>query len=99
MSTLKSTTRPAIGLLVLGLWAAGSAVAGPKCTDEPESKWLNAEQMIKKFTEMGYTDSIKKLHVSKGKCWEIYGHDSAGKKVEIYFHPITGVIMEKNVKE
>ncbi|QCB48449.1 PepSY domain-containing protein [Hydrogenophaga sp. PAMC20947] len=99
MSTLNTISRPAFGLLALGLWATGSAVAGPKCTDEPESKWLSAEQMTKKFTDMGYTDSVKKLHVSKGKCWEIYGTDKEGKKVEIYFHPITGEIMEKNVKE
>jgi hypothetical protein len=98
MSTL-NFTRCHATVLALGLLFAGAAVAGPKCTDEPESKWLTADQMTKKFTEMGYTDSIKKLHVSKGKCWEIYGQDSAGKKVEIYFHPVTGVIMEKNVKE
>lgn len=82
-----------------GALAAGSAVAGPKCTDEPESKWLTAEEMTKRFMAMGYTDGIKKLHVSKGRCWEIYGHDKSGKKVEIYFHPITAAIMEKNVKD
>ena len=32
--------------------------------------------------------------VSKGKCYEIYGLDKAGKKVEIYFDPATGVPME-----
>lgn len=78
---------------------AGAAVAGPKCTDEPESKWLTAEQMTAKFTKMGYTDDTKKLHVSKGKCWEIYGHDKNGKKVEIYFHPITGDIAEINTRD
>ncbi|MEO8186086.1 MAG: PepSY domain-containing protein [Burkholderiaceae bacterium] len=97
----KSTIRLAQFLAAVGAALAfGSAFAGPKCTDEPESKWLTAEQMTKKFTEMGYTDEIKKLHVSKGKCWEIYGHDKkSGKKVEIYFHPITAEIMEKNVKD
>lgn len=75
------------------------ALAGPKCTEEPQAKWLTAEQMTAKFTAMGYTDSIKKLHVSKGNCWEIYGHDKDGKKIEIYFHPITAEIMEKTVKE
>ena len=81
------------------LAAAGAAVAGPKCTDEPQDKWLTEAQMTQKFQALGYTDDVKKLHVSKGKCWEIYGHDKAGKKVEIYFHPITGAIMEANVKE
>ncbi len=81
------------------MFAAGAAIAGPKCTDEPKEKWLKAEDMEKKFMSMGYKDDIKKLHVSKGNCWEIYGHDKDGKKVEIYFHPITAEIMEKTVKE
>jgi hypothetical protein len=81
------------------LLAAGMAHAGPKCTDEPQEKWLTAEQMTKKFEALGYKDDVKKLHVSKGKCWEIYGHDKAGKRVEIYFHPITGEIAEANVKD
>jgi hypothetical protein len=74
------------------------AVAGPKCTDEPQSKWLTEAQMTEKFTALGYKDDVKKLHVSKGKCWEIYGTDKAGKKVEVYFHPITGAIVEQNFK-
>lgn len=77
----------------------GSAVAGPKCTDEPQSKWLTEEQMRAKFTALGYIDNVKALHVSKGKCWEIYGHDKQGKKVEVYFHPITAQIMEANYKD
>ena len=81
------------------LLAAGAAQAGPKCTEEPQEKWLTAEQMTKKFEALGYKDDVKKLHVSKGKCWEIYGHDKAGKKVEIYFHPITGEIAEANFKD
>lgn len=83
--------------LVLALTAA-SALAGPTCTDEPQSKWLTAAQMTEKFTKLGYRDDVKKLHVSKGKCWEIYGHDKEGRKVEIYFHPISGEIVEANVK-
>lgn len=97
----KSTSTPiAVAMTAaIGIFAAGAAIAGPKCTDEPQAKWLKAEEMEKKFMAMGYKDNIKKLHVSKGNCWEIYGHDKDGKKVEIYFHPITAVIMEKTVKE
>ncbi len=86
--------------LVLSLLAVATApaLAGPTCTDQPQEKWLTAEQMTKKFQELGYRDDVKPLHVSKGKCWEIYGHDKDGKKVEIYFHPISGAIVEANVK-
>ena len=80
------------------LASSAAAVAGPTCTDEPQTKWLTEAQMTQKFTALGYKDDVKKLHVSKGKCWEIYGHDKDGRKVEIYFHPITGAIVEANVK-
>ena len=78
---------------------SGLAMAGPTCTDEPQTKWLTEEQMTKKFQDMGFKDDVKKLHVSKGNCWEIYGHDNNNKKVEIYFHPITGAIVQATVKE
>ena len=86
-------------LFVSLLAAAGAAVAGPTCTTEPESKWITEADMAKRIEAMGYKDDVKKLHVSKGKCWEIYGHDKAGKRVEIYFHPITGAIAELNSKD
>jgi hypothetical protein len=94
--TMKLTTITAALLLCT---ASSVAVAGPTCTQEPQSKWLTEAQMTEKFKALGYTDDVKKLHVSKGKCWEIYGHDKNGKKVEIYFHPISGAIVEINVKE
>lgn len=85
-------------IALVGLFAATHASAGPTCTSEPESKWLPAAEMSKRFQALGYQDNVKKLHVSKGKCWEIYGHDKQGRKVEVYFHPITGAIAEENVK-
>jgi hypothetical protein len=84
-----------LALLTL-LALSGAAVAGPTCTDEPQAKWLTETQMTQKFLALGFRDDVKKLHFSKGKCWEIYGHDKNGKKVEIYFHPITGAIVELN---
>ncbi|MBL0719886.1 PepSY domain-containing protein [Piscinibacter sp. Jin2] len=86
-------------VLVLALAAAGAAQAGPSCTEEPVSKWLTAEQMDAKLRTLGYVDDVRKLHVSKGKCWEIDGHDKAGKAVEVYFHPISGVIVQENRKD
>jgi hypothetical protein len=46
-----------------------------------------------KLLQQGY--DIKTFKVSKGKCYEIYGFDKAGKKVEIYFDPITAAILEQ----
>jgi hypothetical protein len=93
----KSLSNPI--LLAALLVAPLSALAGPACTTEPESKWIAEADMVKRFQAQGYKDDVKKLHVSKGKCWEIYGHDKQGRKVEVYFHPITGAIAEENVKD
>ena len=92
------TTLALVALVALST-LTGSAIAGPRCTDEPQDKWLTEAQMTRRFQDLGYRDDVKKLHVSKGQCWEIYGHDKAGKKIEIYFHPITGAIVEANVKD
>jgi hypothetical protein len=93
MKTLSHLT-----LAVLTGLVAAPAFAGPTCTTEAESKWIPEAEMTQRFTTLGYKDDVKKLHVSKGKCWEIYGHDKQGRKVEVYFHPITGAIAEENVK-
>ena len=82
-------------LLLCATFGMSSAVlAGPKCTDEPQAKWLTPEQMTQKFQALGYKDDVKKLKISGGNCWEIYGTNKEGEKVEVYFHPITGVIVE-----
>lgn len=86
-------------LSTLMLVAPFAALAGPSCTTEPESRWIPEAEMTKRFQAQGYKDDVKKLHVSKGKCWEIYGHDKQGRKVEVYFHPITGAIAEENIKD
>lgn len=31
----------------------------------------------------------------RGRCYEIYGTDKAGKKVEIYFDPVSGKPVEQ----
>ena len=63
---------------------APAAVAGPKCTDAPRGKWLPEKTMQDRITSAGYV--IDKFKVS-GSCYEIYGKDKAGNKVEIYFDP------------
>lgn len=90
----------AASLLLAGVLAnaASSAIAGPKCTTEPQSSWLTEDQMLSKIQAMGYTDPNKTFHVSKGKCYEIYGYDKQSRKVEVYFHPITGEIAESKLK-
>ena len=67
------------------------AFAGPTCS-VPQDKWMKEADFKKNLEAQGY--QIKTFKVSKGKCYEIYGLDKAGKKVEIYFDPATGTPRE-----
>jgi hypothetical protein len=73
---------------------AGSAIASPSCTHEPKAKWMSASDMKTKITALGF--KFKTLKVTSGNCYEIYGRDKAGQRVEVYFHPITGAIVEQH---
>ena len=70
---------------------SGVALAGPTC-NVPKEKWMPEATFKKGLEEKGY--QIKTFKVSKGECYEIYGFDKAGKKVEIYFDPATAAILE-----
>lgn len=81
-------------LLIIALaLTVTSAFARTECTKEPKSKWQDQKKFQENLKEQGY--KIKVFKVTKGDCYEIYGWDKAGKKVEIYFNPVDG----KKVKE
>ena len=73
---------------------SGPAFAGPTCTSEPKDKWLSENAMKAKIAELGY--KYKVFKVTTGNCYEIYGQDTAGKRIEIYFHPVTGSVVEEH---
>jgi hypothetical protein len=70
----------------------GAAVAGPAC-NVPKDKWMKESDFKANLEKEGY--QIKTFKVSKGNCYEIYGFDQAGKKVEIYFDPATAAVLER----
>ena len=72
---------------------AGLAVAGPQCTEAPESEWVGEGAMKQNLVDQGYT--IDRFKVTDGNCYEIYGEDKEGVKVEIYFNPVNGEAVEE----
>ncbi|MGQ5523836.1 PepSY domain-containing protein [Chitinimonas sp. PSY-7] len=70
---------------------AASALASPECTKEPKSKWMSDTKLQQKLKAEGYL--VKKFKTA-GNCYEIYGQDKAGRKVEIYFNPVTGEVVK-----
>ena len=81
--------------LVLALsMMSGSALAGPTCTSESKEKWLSESDMKAKIATLGYTYKVFK--VTTGNCYEIYGRDKSGQRIEVYFHPMTGAVVEEH---
>lgn len=73
---------------------SGTAMAGPQCTTAPKTQWMSEAAMRTKIEKDGYT--IRTFKVS-GNCYEIYGFAKDDKKVEIYFNPVDGGIVKKEV--
>jgi hypothetical protein len=73
---------------ILASLSASAFASDPECTKEPKAKWKDKAAFEKELQGQGY--KIKKFKVTKTNCYEIYGHDKEGKKVEIYFNPVTG---------
>lgn len=92
-------SRPAAAALI----AAASlipalALASPVCTKEPQSKWIPEAQMKERIAKMGY-QRIKVFKKTSAGCYEIYGHNAKGARVEVYFNPVTGAIVRENIDD
>jgi hypothetical protein len=77
-------------LALLGLSA--SAYAKKDCTAEPQSKWMSEADFKMKVAAEGYKISKFK---QPGSCYEIYGTNKEGKKVEVYFNPVDGSVVKE----
>ena len=62
-------------------------VVGGALARQPRNK-AEAVATALALKEQGY--KINKFKVTKGNCYEIYGLDKDGRKVEIYHDPVSG---------
>lgn len=81
-----------IFLITALLLSCFAAQAKKNCTDQPKDKWMTEEAFKAKAVEMGYT--IKKFK-QPGSCYEIYGTNKEGKKVEVYFNPVDATVVKE----
>ena len=88
----KETEMSKLVIALLATLSTATAFAGPSC-NVPEDKWMKEADFKARIEAQGY--QIKTFKVSKGKCYEIYGFDKEGKKVEIYFDPATAAELER----
>ena len=82
-------------IFTIALLATAVSYAGPKCTKETKDKWQDQTVFQKKLSDEGY--KIKKFNVTDGDCYEIYGWNQKGQRVEIYFNPITGEKVKEEI--
>jgi len=67
-----------------------------ECTMEPKESWLDQQEFQSKLRADGY--DIAEFKVTEGNCYEIYGRNSDGQKVEIYFNPVDGSIVKQEME-
>lgn len=73
------------------------ALASADCPVYPKEEWASEETLKQALQEEGY--KIKKFKID-GNCYEIYGRNKEGKKVEIYFDMKTlAIIKAEGIKE
>ena len=78
--------------LTLALLLSLNAQAKTECTTEPKANWKDQAEFQK---ELAKTYKIKVFKVTAGNCYEVYGHNKDGKRVEIYFNPVTGAVVKQ----
>jgi hypothetical protein len=83
-------------IVFLATLLSSAAIAGPKCTDAPVDRWISAADMKEKIIAADYKIDVFKI--TNGNCYEIYGRNKEGKRVEIYFDPITGKAVRESTR-
>jgi hypothetical protein len=72
-----------------------AAFAGANCKANPKAEWMSEADAQAKLVAQGY--KIDKFKID-GNCYEIYGSNKDGKKVEIYFDTKTLDVVKAEIK-
>ncbi|BCL98196.1 hypothetical protein MAFF211491_26480 [Ralstonia solanacearum] len=83
-------------LAVLATACSASAFASANCTAHPKNEWMPEAEAQAKIKAQGYI--IKKFKVD-GHCYEIYGTNQDGKKVEIYYDTKTLDVVKSEIEK
>jgi hypothetical protein len=67
---------------------ATTAVASEKhCTSAPKANWMSQDTFKAMIEKQGI--KVKRIKV-EDSCYEVYGFDKNGKKIEQFHDPVTG---------
>ena len=62
------------------------------CAVDPGAKKMSAADAAARAEALGYTN-IREIEWDDG-CWEVYARNSAGHRVEVYLHPVSGDVVK-----
>ena len=65
-----------------------------KCTSAAQSAWMSEDATKDLLKQQGYQE-VRKIKVTEGNCYEVYGIDAQGEKVEVYLDPTNGSVVAK----
>lgn len=85
-----------IVFLALLIGVTSQVQAAADCPVYPKEEWASEDTLKQALTDEGY--KIKKFKVD-GNCYEIYGWNRQGKRVEIYFDTKTLAIIKAEVEK
>jgi hypothetical protein len=85
-------------LLLLSLVLASPLTfAETQCTTADKTQWQDEDTFQADLNAQGY--EINKFKITSGNCYEIYGFNKHGQKVEIYFDPVSGKVIKGGVED
>ena len=76
----------AASLAGLAAIATPASATGKMTCDAPQAKWKSRTALEAKLKKQGW--QVRKSKVDGG-CYEVYGTDPPGRRVEAYFLPVT----------
>ena len=76
------TTTATLLLALTSAQATGLAT----CGSGPKESWQSQARLEQMLKDKGWT--VRRVK-EDGGCWEVYGLDDKGQRVEAYFHPQT----------
>lgn len=75
-------------LTTLVITSNGASATGVhQCEATDRAAWLTKTKLTKQLEAKGW--SVRHMK-EDGGCWEVYGTNPDGQRVEGYFHPVTG---------
>ena len=77
---------PIAAALALATAASPAAATGKMSCDAPQKQWKSMAKLQASLVKQGW--QVRKAKVDGG-CYEVYGTDPQGNRVEAYFHPVS----------